>query len=148
MEANNMRRTTAIESTNELDQLDYLDLVKAFPLRPLRSKSEHEAAGKILDHFIGRDDLTEGQNDYLAALVLFVEEFEETRFNDWASNIDPLNLIKHLMEENDMSTSDLGDVLGSRGLASEVLCGKRGLSKALIRKLAVHFGVEPGLFLN
>jgi HTH-type transcriptional regulator/antitoxin HigA len=52
------------------------------------------------------------------------------------------------MEENEMSTTDLGYVLGSRGLASEVLNGNRGLSKTLIRKLADKFGVDPGLFIE
>ena len=60
----------------------------------------------------------------------------------------PIELLKHLMEENNMNTSELGYVLGSRGLASEVLNGKRGLSKTLIAKLSRRFGVDPVLFLQ
>jgi antitoxin component HigA of HigAB toxin-antitoxin module len=52
------------------------------------------------------------------------------------------------MEENEMNTSDLGYILGSRGLASEVLSGKRGLSKALIRRLSERFHLDPRLFLE
>src|SRR5690349_5894294 len=105
---------------------EYLDLVKEFPLRPLRNEVEHGAAGQILDRLLGRDDLSEGQRDYLAALVRFVEDFEQKKFASQAKGLGPIELLKHLMEENEMSTTDLGYVLGSRGLASEVLNGKRG----------------------
>lgn len=60
----------------------------------------------------------------------------------------PVEVLKNLMTENGMNTSDLGAVLGSRGLASEVLNGKRGLRKTLIAKLAKRFRVDPGLFLE
>ena len=127
---------------------DYLELVKCFPLRPLSSQKELREAGEILDHFIGREDLTQGQRDYLAALSVFVEQFEGRQVLSRLKRLPPLEILKHLMEENEMSTTDLGYVLGSRGLASEVLNGNRGMSKTLIRKLADKFGVDPGLFLE
>jgi HTH-type transcriptional regulator / antitoxin HigA len=126
---------------------DYLDLVRLFPLRPLRTTSDFRSAGRILDRLIGRDDLTPGQRDYLAALVRFVQDYEQQHARQWMKGLGPIELLKHLMEENGLSTSDLGQILGSRGLASEVLRGKRGLSKALIARLAARFRVEPGLFL-
>ena len=127
---------------------DYLTLVKRFPLRPLTSRKELREAGEILDHYIGREDLTPGQQDYLAALSVFAEQFEREQRLSQLKRLSPLGLVKHLMEENEMTTTDLGYVLGSRGLASEVLNGNRGLSKTLIRKLAAKFGVDPGLFLE
>src|SRR5437016_939723 len=104
---------------------DYLDLVKEFPLRPLKGRREYLAARSILDRMIGREDLTKGQREYLSALVRFVEEFERQQAFFQMERLPPLQLLKHLMEENDMNTSDLGYILGSRGLASEVLNGKR-----------------------
>jgi hypothetical protein len=38
------------------------------------------------------------------------------------------------------------DVFGSKGIASEVLSGKRELSKAHIQRLSEKFHVSPGLF--
>ncbi|HWE95897.1 MAG TPA: hypothetical protein VG269_18180 [Tepidisphaeraceae bacterium] len=127
---------------------DYLDLVRNFPLRPLSSKAELVAAGQILDRYVGRQDLTPGERDYVAALVRFVEDYEHQRALFDMKNLGPIEILKHLMEENHMSTSELGHVLGSRGVASEVLNGNRGLSKAHIGKLAARFHVEPGLFLD
>ena len=127
---------------------DYLALVRHFPLRPLKSKQDLASAGAILDQYIGREGLTDGERDYLAGLSRFVEDYEQKEKLAELKGLSPLELLKHLLEENDMSTSDLGYILGSRGLASEVLNGNRGLSKTLIRKLAASFKVDPGLFLN
>jgi HTH-type transcriptional regulator/antitoxin HigA len=52
------------------------------------------------------------------------------------------------VEANNMTVSELGEVLGSKGVASEVLNGKRSLSKAHILKLARRFHVDPSLFLE
>lgn len=97
---------------------------------------------------MGREDLTPGQRHYIAALARFVADYEQQHRLAKLARLTPIELLKHLMRENDMSTVDLGQVLGSRGLASEVLNGNRGLSKALIQKLARRFGVDPGLFIG
>jgi HTH-type transcriptional regulator/antitoxin HigA len=50
------------------------------------------------------------------------------------------------MDENDMTVSDLGQLLGSKGNASEILSGKRSLSKAHMATLARRFAVNVSLF--
>ena len=127
---------------------DYLALIRELPIRPLKTVSDYKLAQAILDRLVGREDLSAGQVDYLAALVRFVEDHERERRMGHLERLKPLELLKYLMEENDMNTSDLGYVLGSRGLASEVLNGKRGLSKMLIAKLSQRFRVDPSLFLE
>ena len=97
--------------------------------------------------YLGREDLSAGERDYVAALMHFVEAFEREQGQASQRQMSPLDLLRHLMEENQMIQTDLGNILGSRGLASEVLNGKRGLSKTLIRKLAERFHVDPSLFL-
>jgi HTH-type transcriptional regulator / antitoxin HigA len=126
---------------------DYLALVKQFPVRAIRSEQEHAAAGAVIDNLVGREDLTPGQLDYLEALVRSMQGYEQSRHADKLSRLAPAQVLRHLMTENDMGTSDLGVILGSRGLASEVLNGKRSMSKRLIAKLAAHFNVDPTLFL-
>jgi HTH-type transcriptional regulator/antitoxin HigA len=127
---------------------DYLKLIKRFPIRPIQNQDDYQAAGAILDELIGHEDLTEGQRDYVAALVRFVQDYDKEHARRELERLTPLEILKHLMEDNEMTTTELGDVLGSRGLASEILNGKRGFSKALIRKLASRFQVDPALFLD
>jgi HTH-type transcriptional regulator / antitoxin HigA len=142
------RRPTNIPSTKRVAADDYLELVKQHPLRPIRSRAEFLAAGEVLDAMVGREDLSGGQRDYLDALVHFVTEYERQTTRAKLRKLSPIDVLKTLMQANRMNTSDLGAVLGARGLASEVLNGKRGLSKTLIMKLARHFAVGPDLFLD
>ncbi|MGA3078375.1 MAG: hypothetical protein ABSG56_32440 [Bryobacteraceae bacterium] len=51
------------------------------------------------------------------------------------------------MEEHGRRQRDLLDVFGSRGIASEVVSGKRAISKAQAKKLAELFHVPADLFL-
>ena len=125
---------------------DYLDLVRKFPLRPLRSKAEHGLAVALYTRLAGRDDLTGGENDYTDALVHFIEEYERRTSKLALLKMSPLEVLEHLVEENGLSTTDLGYIVGSRGLASELLNGKRGFSKTIVQRLAARFSVSPELF--
>jgi HTH-type transcriptional regulator/antitoxin HigA len=60
----------------------------------------------------------------------------------------PLETVRALMEHAGMNTTGLGELLGSKGLASEILRGRRPLSKSHMFKLAERFNVDPGLFLQ
>lgn len=126
---------------------DYLTLVKQFPLRSLRSQQEHAAAGAILDELVGRNDLSDGVRDYIDALAHFVTDYEQRTLGARFRKLKPVEVLRELMSMNNMNTTDLGYILGTRGLASEVLNGKRGLSKALIGKLARRFNVNSSVFL-
>jgi HTH-type transcriptional regulator / antitoxin HigA len=129
---------------------DYLELVKQFPLRPLRSDGEYDRAIEIHRELISRADspgLSTGETDYADALTRFIGDYENQHYPRGAKPT-PIELLKFLMEENSMNTSDLGVLLGSgRGQASMILNGKRELSKANIRTLGERFKLNPGLFL-
>lgn len=60
--------------------------------------------------------------------------------------IEPYKVILHLMERKGLRQADLLPVFGSRSVASDVLSGKRELSKAHIRKLAEFFHLSPAAF--
>ena len=55
--------------------------------------------------------------------------------------------IRELMEARGMKFAELAALIGSKGVASEVLSGKRGLSKTNIKRLAKFFGVSAEVFL-
>lgn len=59
----------------------------------------------------------------------------------------PHQMIRFLMEHRGLNQSDLLPIFGSRGVASDVINGKREPSKAHIRKLTQFFGVSADVFL-
>ena len=129
---------------------DYLELVRRFPLRPIRNEEGYDAAVEILDGLATRaeDELTPGERDYLDALTRFVEDYDERNYPVTADRRTPLARLKSLMETAGLTPAALGDILCSRPAASMVLGGKRELSKAQIRKLAAHFKMDAGYFLQ
>jgi HTH-type transcriptional regulator/antitoxin HigA len=128
---------------------EYLDLVMRFPPRPIRSGRQYDETVAVMDELAVRDEsaLTDAESDYLEALTRFVEDYEAAQEPARRSKRSPTAILKFLLEQNDMSASDLGRLLGSRTLGSKILRGERELSKAHIRILADRFAVNPGLFL-
>lgn len=125
----------------------YLDCIKRFPLRPIRSEEENEVASEVcdelLDHF---ESLSQQERDYFEVLSKLVEEFE----SQWQEEkeVEPRNLVAFLMEENKLTQTDLIPEFGSSSRASEYLSGKRDLSLSQILRLAKRFNLSPTAFIS
>jgi HTH-type transcriptional regulator/antitoxin HigA len=126
----------------------YLELVRQFPLRPLRTKRDYFAAVKVMERLAvrGEDDLNRDEMDYLEVLTNLVEAYDTTHCPE-PDDGTPLERLKALLEESELSTADLGRLLGNSGLASQILLGRRQLSKAHIRTLSRHFKLAAEYFL-
>ena len=55
--------------------------------------------------------------------------------------------MRHLLEENNLQQEDLVEILGSRGVISEIINGERKINKAQAKALAKFFNVDVGLFI-
>jgi HTH-type transcriptional regulator/antitoxin HigA len=84
--------------------------------------------------------------DYLDVLTDLVEAYDTAHYPEPDQGT-PLERLKALMEESGTSTADLGRLLGNSGLASQILLGRRELSKNHIRILSRHFKLDAGYFL-
>jgi HTH-type transcriptional regulator/antitoxin HigA len=62
-------------------------------------------------------------------------------------DVAPHRIVRFMMEQRGLRQADLVPVLGSRAPVSDLVNGKRGISKAQIKKLAGYFGVSAELFL-
>ena len=63
------------------------------------------------------------------------------------SHLTPVDALRHFMDAHGLGVSALGRIVGSQGTLSDVLAGRRELSKTMIRRVADHFGVSPALFI-
>ena len=126
----------------------YLDLIREFPLRPIRNQRVLDRAMKIAGSLATYDEgtLLPGEQDYLDTLTVLIEDFQRRHPIDMP-DVSPLAMLKHLMEQHDMNISDLGRIIGSQSNASLILSGKREISKRVMRLLSQHFGVEPAVFV-
>jgi HTH-type transcriptional regulator/antitoxin HigA len=124
----------------------YIDHIMRFPLKPIRSETENELACKICDELLDKfDSLSALERDYLEVLSDLIERFE-TKWQE-ETTVEPCELLKFLMEQNDLAQSDLIPELGSSSRVSEFLSGKRDLSLPQILKLAARFNLSPTAFI-
>jgi antitoxin component HigA of HigAB toxin-antitoxin module len=146
MEGSNMSATIKTRITTD----DYFQLVRAFPLRPIRGRAEYEVAGRILNRLLGRPDgkLTSGERDYLDALVLLAADYDRKHTRFIPSDRTPHQALSDLATEANLGPTELGKVLGTtHAMASLMLHGKRGITAASARALADYFKVDAGLFV-
>ena len=129
----------------------YFELIRAFPLRPLRSATALEAANRValkLVTSVPEGAMDAGERDYVDSLALLIQDAEKGLLEKLARRVSAVDLLKHLMEERAMSVSDIGRIIGSQPAASLILAGKRSISKPQMLKLADFFGLSPAAFLG
>lgn len=126
----------------------YLELVRQFPLRPIRTKRDYSAAVKVMEKLAiqGEESLNKDELDYLDVLTDLVETYDSEHFPE-SKDGTPLDRLKGLLEESGLSTADLGRLIGNSGLASQIMLGRRQLSKTHIRILSRHFKLDADYFL-
>src|SRR5262245_63383917 len=92
----------------------YLALIDVFPLRPLRSERDYDAAVTVLDTLAVRPEGSPdpGEQDYLDTLTMLVEAYDREHHDVDTKHGDPLAMLKYLMQESGMTQADLGRLLG------------------------------------
>lgn len=124
----------------------YIQRIKRFPLKPIRSERENALAAAICDELLDEfDSLSSLERDYFEVLSDLIEKFEE-RWQE-ENNIEPLEMVTFLMEQNDLCQTDLISEFGTSSRISEFLAGKRDLSLTQIVKLAARFNLSPNVFM-
>ena len=112
----------------------------------IRTEEDNERLIAELEQLDRREEkLTPEEREYSKLLSVLIEAFEDANYALEGST--PGSRLHGLMEEHGLRQRDLLDVFGSRGIASEVVSGKRAISKAQAKKLAELFHVPADLFL-
>jgi HTH-type transcriptional regulator / antitoxin HigA len=124
---------------------EYLALVRAFPLRPIRGDDEHRRAIAVVDGFLDRPALTAEEDDYLDVLGLLIADYEDTIYEH--PDFTPVERLRHLMEEHSLTQAELARRAGVAVTSlSDILNGKRRISPRVRAKFAECFGVTASFF--
>jgi HTH-type transcriptional regulator/antitoxin HigA len=127
----------------------YLALVRRLPLRPIRSEVELDAAIAMIDVLTDRDELDAGEADYLDVLGDLVERYEDKAHPVPTDDLSDAEMLAHFIEAKGVKQVEVARATAiSESTLSEVLRGKRQLTRGQIGKLAAYFGVGPGAFLT
>ena len=112
----------------------------------IRTAADNARALRRIDELVRHDHLSPAEAEILDLLTLLVERFEEQHYAMNPAN--PIEIVRELMEANGVSQSEIAELFGSKGLASEMLSGKREISKNQARKLSERFHVPASVFLE
>lgn len=112
----------------------------------IESEEENERMLAIVEKLMDKGEAISPEEEKLLKLLSrLIEDFEEQFYHPREAQ--PLEVLHHLMEARSVKQSHLWEVFGSKGIASEVLNGKRGISKTQARALADYFHVPADLFI-
>jgi HTH-type transcriptional regulator/antitoxin HigA len=124
----------------------YGKLLAQYQPKIITTEEENERAIAIVESLTHKSDLTPEEDQLLELLITLIEKFEAEHYplNNLST---PLSRLTFLMEENNLRQADVVEVFGSKGIASEVLSGKRQINKSHALKLGEFFNLNPALFL-
>ena len=110
------------------------------------NKKEYNKLVSFLDSVIDEvgDDETHPLASLMETLGSLIESYESQHVPELLG--EPINVLKELMKEHGLKQSDMKEI-GSQGVVSEVLSGKRSLNSRQIKALAERFGVSPAIFI-
>ena len=116
-------------------------------IKPLKSRKDYEAAIREIDALLEKDPMPgTSKYDKLDVLSTLAEKYEKENFP--IHDPDPIEAIKFRMEEMDLTTTDLGNYIGSRGRASEILNKKRKLTIKMIRSLSTNLKIPADSLIH
>jgi HTH-type transcriptional regulator / antitoxin HigA len=122
----------------------YAKLLAKIPPKVIRTEAENEHYIQALYALEKKPSLTREEKELADLLTLLIEDFEAKRYQ--LPRATPRQALSFLMEEHGLKQKDLTEIFSSRSTVSEVISGKRELTKAQIRRLSERFHVSPELF--
>jgi HTH-type transcriptional regulator / antitoxin HigA len=97
-----------------------------------------------LEQLTGKTMVSSAEEKLIQLLTVLVEEYENKQHP--VPNTGPLDILRHLMEVHELRQKDLVDVFGAESTVSDVLKGKRDITKDQVRRLSSRFHVSPAVF--
>jgi HTH-type transcriptional regulator / antitoxin HigA len=129
---------------NAMAAVGYAELLSETQPEVVRSEEQNQAYIQRLEELTSHEVVSPAEAKLIALLTLLVEEYEDKNYP--VPQAGPLDIIRHLMEANNLRQKDLADVFGTESIVSDVLNGKRDLAKDHIRRLSARFHVSPAVF--
>ncbi|KAB2847011.1 MAG: helix-turn-helix domain-containing protein [Melioribacteraceae bacterium] len=134
------------------DKTEIKKAVKIWPavskvVSTIHSEKQYNRAVNILDELI--DDVNKKSDPVKESLIdtlgTLIKEYEDRIIHEPKG--DPIGVLKFLLEEHKLNQSDLKEI-GSQGVVSEILNGKRQLNLRQVVALSKRFAVSPSVFIE
>ncbi|MBI2118632.1 MAG: helix-turn-helix domain-containing protein [Elusimicrobia bacterium] len=129
--------------THPVSSKDVRWLYTHFPPITINGHQSHVIYKKVVE-FLFNNKKTGGEfRSYLESVIHFLDEYEKKHFPSAAS---PEDILRFLMNQHKLSQSDLKEELGGQSVVSNIMSGKRQLTREHIEKLSRRFSISPASF--
>jgi len=129
-----------------LDPKRYARLLSATLPAIIETEEQNEYyLGVVEELMLEGEDIAPEEEMLLNLLSLLISEFERRFYQ--IRKASPLEVLKELMASNQLKQADLVPIFGSKGITSEVLNGKRSISKEKAKALADYFHISVEAFI-
>lgn len=136
-----MDRTVVAEITARFQALTSI-----VPLHAIRTKRDYDKAVSTLNQLLDASAADEKSPlaDLVNTLGTLIGDYDDAHHP--AKEVSPVAMIRFLMEQHDLTQSDLPEI-GTQGVVSEILRGKRELNVRQIKALSERFHVPSSVFI-
>jgi HTH-type transcriptional regulator/antitoxin HigA len=121
-----------------------VQLLAEYQPGPITNEVEYERVMALVEEFYPRRCESEAIGRFMALVTMLVHHYESRAHALPA--VQPIELIKFLIAERGLKQKDLVDVFKTKSIVSEVLRGRRELTREHIERLAAKFAVSPAVF--
>lgn len=137
-----------VKNTNQ----ELAETLEAWPkvaklISTIRTERDYQKTVVLLDKLI--DSLNENSEHQIESLIdiigTLVKEYEDRNTPEPTGT--PLGCLQFLMKEHGLKQNDLTEI-GSQGVVSEIISGKRGLNLRQIKALSQRFHCSPLVFID
>jgi len=119
--------------------------MKTLKYSVIKSDAQYNNYCKALEDILESNENNQDSVDEIELLTLLIEKWDAE--HSTLTEVNPIELLHSLMHDHSLKAKDLVTILGvSKGLVSDILNYKKGLSKEIIRKLAGYFKVSQEVF--
>jgi HTH-type transcriptional regulator/antitoxin HigA len=122
----------------------YAELLAKTAPKVIRNEAENRYYIETLYALEQKPNPRREEKELADLLTVLIENFEDARYSLPRSS--PLQALEFLMAEHGLKQKDLVSIFGARSTVSQVMSGKRELTKGQISKLSQFFHVSPEIF--
>jgi HTH-type transcriptional regulator/antitoxin HigA len=135
-----------VAAAKEIDRRKYGKLLARIMPVVIETEEENEHFLSEVEKLIDKGDRRSPEEDKLLELMTtLVEDFEEKHYP--IPDAPPHEVLQELMRSRGLRQRDLLSIFGSDGIASEVVNGKRNISRTQAKALAEFFQLPLELFI-
>ena len=127
------------------DGATYSKLLAEIAPRAIETEEEYDRLLAVAERLTFAKKLTPEERALYKLLVTLIEVYETENYP--MDKSEPHEILQHVMESSGTRQADLVGIIGSSGVVSEVVNGKRTISKAQAKALGDYFKISPSLFI-